>query len=131
MTPNSDDIITIGDITIQPVHRVVKKGGSSVYLTPREFSLLHYLMAHAGPPIPHSQLLYSVWGSECTAKMEYLRTYMRQLRQKLEDDVAHPAYLLTNHTRGYRFIAADEWNFVQTKAGHPPRSCGSTPSSFA
>jgi len=120
MAPTSDDIITVGDVTIHVRHRVVKKGDSHIYLTPREFSLLHYLMAHAGSPIPHSQLLHAIWGAEFTTQVEYLRTYMRQLRKKLEDDVAHPAYLLTEHSHGYRFVSADEWSRLRTKAGQKP-----------
>jgi len=100
----------IGAVSIHFVHRVVKEGDSHIFLTPKEFSLLHYLMAHAGPPIPHSQLLHAVWGFEFTDQVEYLRTYMRQLRQKIEDDVSHPAYLLTEPHFGYRFVAANEWD---------------------
>jgi two-component system KDP operon response regulator KdpE len=78
---------------------------------------LHYLMANAGPPIPHAQLLHAVWGAEFVAQVEYLRTYMRQLRQKLEDEIAHPAYLLTEPYFGYRFVSADKWYTAKYLSG--------------
>jgi two-component system KDP operon response regulator KdpE len=60
-------------------------------------------MMHAGEPIPHSRLLKSVWGPEYGNELEYLRTYVRQLRKKIEDDPLNPQYLLTDAYVGYRF----------------------------
>jgi two-component system KDP operon response regulator KdpE len=93
----------IGDIELDPVRRSVKKAGRSVHLTPKEFELTHQLMTYAGRPIPHSRLLNSVWGPEYGGELEYLRTFMHQLRKKLEDDPANPRYLLTDPHVGYRF----------------------------
>jgi two-component system, OmpR family, KDP operon response regulator KdpE len=95
--------ITIGDITLDPLRRRVLKCGATVHLTPKEFDLLHYLMKHAGLPIMHARLLSAVWGPEYGNELEYLRTFIRQLRKKLEDDAAHPIYLLTDSHVGYRF----------------------------
>ena len=67
-----------------------------VHLTPTEFDLLHYLMLHAGLAMAHSRILGAVWGVEYGGELEYLRTYVRQLRKKLEDDPAKPKYLLTH-----------------------------------
>jgi two-component system KDP operon response regulator KdpE len=72
-------------------------------MTPKEFELLHTLMRYAGRPLPHKRLLMLVWGPEYGGEREYLRTYMSQLRRKLEDDPAHPVYLLTDSYVGYRF----------------------------
>ena len=104
-TPPADvnAVITIGDITIDPLRRRVQKNGETVHLTPKEFDLLHYLMKHAGLPIMHARLLSAVWGPEYGNELEYLRTFVRQLRKKLEDDAAHPLYLLTDSHIGYRF----------------------------
>ena len=104
-TPVADAnaVITIGDITIDPLRRRVQKNGETVHLTPKEFDLLHYLMKHAGLPIMHARLLSAVWGPEYGNELEYLRTFVRQLRKKLEDDAAHPIYLLTDSHIGYRF----------------------------
>jgi two-component system KDP operon response regulator KdpE len=84
----------------------VEKDGQIVPLTPKEFDLLHYLMTHPGVPVNHSRLLSSVWGPEYASRTEYLRTFMRQLRKKLEDDPTEPRYLLTDSHIGYRFADA-------------------------
>jgi two-component system KDP operon response regulator KdpE len=103
---DANAVIGIGDITLDPVHRVVQRRGQEVHLTPKEFDLLHYLMAHAGLPIVHARLLTAVWGAESSYQTEYLRTFVRQLRKKLEDDAARPQYLLTESHIGYRFKEA-------------------------
>jgi two-component system KDP operon response regulator KdpE len=103
-TAQSDELISIGDVELHPARRLVLKSGEPVHLTPKEFDLLHYLMSHAGLPITHSRLLHVVWGSEYANQVEYLRTFVRQLRKKLEDDAGSPKYLLTDSHVGYRFI---------------------------
>ena len=101
-----DAVIRIGTIELDPARRLVRKSGEPVHLTPTEFDLLRYLMAHAGLPITHMRLLHAVWGPEYGGELEYLRTFVRQLRKKLEDDPAEPAYLLTDSHVGYRFAEA-------------------------
>jgi two-component system KDP operon response regulator KdpE len=103
---NKDAVITIGQITLDPARRLVQKNGATVRLTPKEFDLLHHLMKNAGLPMMHARLLSAVWGPEYGNELEYLRTFMRQLRKKLEDDAAHPTYLLTDSHIGYRFREA-------------------------
>ena len=61
-----------------------------VHLTPKEFDVLYYLMSHAGRPITHAKLLQAIWGAEYGRELEYLRTYIHTLRQKLEDNPASP-----------------------------------------
>jgi two-component system KDP operon response regulator KdpE len=100
--------IQIGDITVNTEVRTVTKAGVRIHLTPKEFDLLCYLMANAGKPLGHSRLLTAVWGPEYGGDVDYLRTFMHQLRRKLEDDPAKPAYLFTEAWFGYRFRAADE-----------------------
>lgn len=95
--------IAIGDIELDPERRIVRKAGSVLSLTPKEFDLLQYLMAHAGVPITHAKLLQAVWGGEYGQELEYLRVFVRQLRKKLEDDPSSPEYLLTEPHFGYRF----------------------------
>ncbi len=99
--PNAS--IRIGDIKLDSVRRRVRKNSALVRLTPTEFDLLHYLMLHAGLAMAHSRILRAVWGLEYGNELEYLRTYVRQLRKKLEDDSAEPKYLLTDACYGYRF----------------------------
>jgi two-component system, OmpR family, KDP operon response regulator KdpE len=101
-----DAEIHIGNIELDPARRLVRKSGEPIHLTPKEFDLLHYLMAHAGLPIMHVRLLRAIWGPEYGGELEYLRTFVRQLRKKLEDDPAEPAYLLTDSHVGYRFADA-------------------------
>lgn len=96
-------VLRVGEIELDPIRRTVKKSNRPVHLTPKEFELTHQLMTYAGRPIPHSRLLNSVWGPEYGGELEYLRTFMHQLRRKLEDDPANPRYLLTDAHVGYRF----------------------------
>jgi two-component system KDP operon response regulator KdpE len=93
----------VGDIELDPVRRTVKKASNLVHLTPKEFELAQQLMSAAGRPLTHSRLLSSVWGPEYGDELEYLRTFIHQLRKKLEDDPANPKYLLTEAYVGYRF----------------------------
>jgi two-component system KDP operon response regulator KdpE len=100
---NRDAAIRHGELELDPVKYRVLKRGVSIHLTPKEFEMLHYLMMHAGEPIPHARLLKSVWGPEYGNELEYLRTFVRQLRKKIEDDPRNPKYLLTDAYVGYRF----------------------------
>ena len=100
---NPTQPLSIGEVELDSRCRIVKKSGIEVHLTPKEFELLHYLMAHAGVPITHSKLLRAVWGIEYGNETEYLRTFVRQLRVKIEDDPSSPSYLVTVPFVGYRF----------------------------
>jgi two-component system KDP operon response regulator KdpE len=97
-------VIQVGDIELDPSRRTVKKANQLIHLTPKEFDLTQQLMASAGRPISHLRLLSTVWGPEYGGQLEYLRTFMHQLRKKLEDDPANPQYLLTDSRVGYRFV---------------------------
>ena len=99
----SETVVAIGEIELDRERRLVKKMGVIVHLTPKEFDLLYCLMSHAGKPLTHARLLTSVWGSEYGNEVEYLRTFVRQLRRKLEDDPSSPEYILTDSYIGYRF----------------------------
>lgn len=98
-----DTPIRQGQLELDPVKYRVLKNGRPIHLTPKEFEMLHYLMMHAGEPIPHARLLKSVWGPEYGNELEYLRTFIRQLRMKIEDEPRNPRYLLTEPYVGYRF----------------------------
>lgn len=95
--------IKIGDIVLDPERLEVTKAGQTIHLTPKEFDLLQYFMSNPGKPLSHSRLLTAVWGSEYGGELEYLRTFVRQLRKKLEDNPSQPTYLLTEMWFGYRF----------------------------
>jgi two-component system KDP operon response regulator KdpE len=84
----------------------VTKSGQAVHLTRKEFDILHCLMSRAGRVITYARLLTAVWGADCREEVEYLRTFVRQLRKKIEDDPSKPLYLLTDVYVGYRFADA-------------------------
>ena len=102
-TDSQDRPVTVGEIVLDPSTRRVTKLGQEIHMTPKEFELLHALMRYAGRPLPHQRLLTLVWGPGYGQEREYLRTYISQLRKKLENDAAHPEYLLTDSYVGYRF----------------------------
>ncbi|MCS6765071.1 MAG: response regulator [Candidatus Protistobacter heckmanni] len=79
--------------------------GEEAHLTPIEFRLLAYLVAHAGKVLTHHQILKEVWGPGHAESAHYVRIYMAQLRQKLEDDPARPRHFLTETGVGYRLSA--------------------------
>jgi two-component system KDP operon response regulator KdpE len=110
-----DAPIEIGELRIEPVRRTVTKRGQPVHLTRKEFEILQCLMSRAGRVVTYSKLLTAVWGAECREEVEYLRTFVRQLRKKIEDDPAKPLYLLTDVYVGYRF--ADAQMFDEEVAG--------------
>jgi len=98
-----NSVILIGDLRLDVDGHQVQKKGRVVHLTPKQFDLLHYLMVNAGKPVPHVKLLRTIWGPEYGNELEYLRTFVRQVRMKIEDDPAHPTHLLTESHIGYRF----------------------------
>jgi two-component system, OmpR family, KDP operon response regulator KdpE len=101
-----DAPIEIGEIRLEPVKRTVTKRGEPVHLTRKEFDILHCLMSRAGRVVTYAKLLTAVWGADCREEVEYLRTFVRQLRKKIEDDPSNPLYLLTDVYVGYRFADA-------------------------
>jgi two-component system KDP operon response regulator KdpE len=102
-----DAPIEIGEIRLAPAQKRVTKRGQSVHLTRKEYGILHCLMARAGQAVSSAELLTSVWGADCREEVEYLRTFVRQLRKKIEDDPSRPMYLLTDVYVGYRFVDAE------------------------
>jgi two-component system KDP operon response regulator KdpE len=97
--------IEAGDFVMDADAHSITVLGQAIHLTPKEFELLHFLMAHAGLPLTHARILGAVWGPEYGGELEYLRTFVRQLRKKLGDDAAAPKYLFTDSQVGYRFRA--------------------------
>ncbi|MGA7156200.1 MAG: response regulator transcription factor [Acidobacteriaceae bacterium] len=95
--------LEVEDIRLLPDERLVYKSGQPVHLTPKEYDILFYLMTHAGRAVTHGNLLATVWGADYRQEIEYLRTYVRQLRMKIEEDPSNPEYLLTEAFIGYRF----------------------------
>jgi two-component system KDP operon response regulator KdpE len=101
------DALKLGNIAIDLQKRTVSRNGASVHLTPIEFRLLGCLAKHLGMVVTHRQLLREVWGPSHVEHTHYLRIYMKQLREKLEDDPVRPRYLLTETGVGYRLVEAE------------------------
>ena len=101
--PATEESFHVGIFDLHPARRLLTKRGKEIRLTPTEFDLVAYLMIHSGHPVLHAKLLSSVWGPEYGDEREYLRTFIMQLRKKLEDDPGRPAYLKTVNYLGYVF----------------------------
>jgi len=96
-------VVVAGDLEIDLERRVLRRAGELIHLTPTEFDLLAVLMKNQDMPVTHTKLLRTVWGPEYGEELEYLRSYVRALRRKIEDDPARPKYILTEPWVGYRF----------------------------
>jgi two-component system KDP operon response regulator KdpE len=94
-----------GDLAVDLVRRVVTVRGAEVKLTPREYEVLRLLVAHAGKVLTHRHILREVWGGE--TDVQYLRIYIRALRQKLEAEPERPVHILTETGVGYRLRAPE------------------------
>ncbi len=81
--------------------------GERMDLTPTEYKLLYHLVRNAGHVLQHGTLLAKVWGREYIDEVDYVRVYVRRLREKLGDDPEHPRYIQTERRLGYRFLAPD------------------------
>jgi two-component system KDP operon response regulator KdpE len=95
-------ILRAGQLELEMEGRTLRKSGSEIHLSPKEFELLAFLMRHKDIPITHARLLRAVWGSEYGNEPQYLRSYVKTLRKKIEDDPACPEYILTEPWVGYR-----------------------------
>jgi len=104
-TGSQDPIFRFGTVEVDFLARLVKRAGVEVHLTPIEYRLLSVLIANAGRVVTHPYLLREVWGPNQSHNAHYLRVYMANLRQKLEDDSAQPKHLLTEIGVGYRLLA--------------------------
>jgi two-component system KDP operon response regulator KdpE len=98
-------IFRVGDLSVDLVRRIVKVRDKDVKLSPKEYALLRVLVQHAGKVLTHKFLLGELWDN--LTDTQYLRVYVRQLRQKIEDDVEQPQYILTETGIGYRLRAPD------------------------
>jgi two-component system KDP operon response regulator KdpE len=94
-----------GDLAVDLVRRIVSVRGEEVKLTPREYDLLRLLVAHAGKVLTHKFILREVWGGD--TDVQYLRIYIRALRQKIESDPERPHHIVTETGVGYRLRGAD------------------------
>jgi two-component system, OmpR family, KDP operon response regulator KdpE len=97
--------LSVGDLTINLARRRVIRDGQEIRLTPTEYKLLYELASSPGRVLLHSELLARVWGPEYRDEVDYLWSYVRYLRNKLEPDPAHPRYILSEPGVGYMLAA--------------------------
>src|SRR5277367_4566425 len=95
--------IQIGNLRLDPGRRLFWRDDEAIHLTPKEFDLLAFMMKNPGSILSHAKLLRSVWGVEYGGELEYLRTYVYTLRQKIERIPAKPEYILNEPWVVYRF----------------------------
>jgi two-component system KDP operon response regulator KdpE len=98
-------VFRVGDLQVDLVRRIVRVSEKDVKLSPKEYELLRLLVQHAGKVLTHKFLLGELWNNLTDA--QYLRVYVRQLRQKIEADPEQPQYILTETGIGYRLRAPD------------------------
>jgi two-component system KDP operon response regulator KdpE len=96
-----------GDLSVDLVHRRVSVGEREVKLSPKEYDILQQLVIHAGKVLTHRHLLHEVWGGEESGDVQYLRVFIRQLRQKLEADPERPRHIMTEPGVGYRLTVQE------------------------
>ena len=108
-------VIRVAALEMDLESHCLRKAGDLIHLTPTEFELLALLMRHRGMPVTHAKLLRAIWGPEYGTELDYLRTYVRTLRKKIEDDPARPKYVLTEPWVGYRFCDPSDPESSATK----------------
>ncbi|MCX5472662.1 response regulator [Alcaligenes sp. A-TC2] len=99
--------VRFGNVQVDLASHEVTRDGEAVHLTPIEFRLLTALIRGHGKVLTHQHLLHQTWGAAYSDRPHYLRVYMMQLRQKLEEDAAQPKYLLTELQVGYRLAGLE------------------------
>ncbi len=100
---NEIPVFQAGSLKIEFASRLVSLNDEEIKLTRTEYELLAYLAVNAGKVLTHREILHSVWGPEYGDELEYVRTFINQLRRKIEEDPASPRYIVTEQRTGYRF----------------------------
>lgn len=101
-------VLTIGPLRIDAANHTAAINGQALHLTRREFDLLWMLASHRGRLVTQAMILRTIWGPAHAEDSQYLRVYVRQLRQKLGDDAANPRFIATEPGIGYRFLDAPD-----------------------
>jgi two-component system KDP operon response regulator KdpE len=98
-------VFKTGELSVDLVRRIVRLGSEEIKLSPKEYDILRTLVQHAGKVLTHNFLMKQVWGE--VQDVQYLRVYVRQLRQKIEPDPEQPRYIRTETGVGYRLAEAE------------------------
>ena len=107
-TAAPEPVVRDGDLTVDFAKRDVLLAGTRVHLTPTEYELLRALISQSGKVLTHHMLLSQVWGPASAYETQYLRTYVNQLRKKIEADPAHPQRIINEPGIGYRYRRVDD-----------------------
>ena len=121
-TQKLEPVFNLGNFSVNFAQRRVVANGTDVKLSPTEYKLLYELVTNAGRVVLHQDLLGRVWGREYRDETEYLRVYIRYLRQKIEEDPSRPKLILTEPGVGYRFAAPAETAAPPAAAATPTPS---------
>ena len=108
VSAGSTAVFNAGDLVVDTLAHRATLRGEVIKLTPKEYDLLHLLTRHAGRVLTHQFILKTVWGSAHVEDAQYLRVFMRRLRQKIERDPSMPRLLTTETGVGYRLAVADD-----------------------
>jgi two-component system KDP operon response regulator KdpE len=100
-------VFTVGDLEVDFSKQLVKLRGEAIKLTRTEYQLLAYLVSNCDKLLTHRDLLNNVWGPEYGEEIEYVRTFITQLRRKIEDDPSNPHFIITEPRVGYRFVSPE------------------------
>src|SRR5262249_4929733 len=96
-------VLRAGDMELELEQRLLRKAGQEIHLSPKEFDLLTFMMQHRNIPLTHARILRTIWGAEYGDEGQCMRSYIKLLRKKIEDDPANPQYIVTQPWVGYRF----------------------------
>jgi len=103
----NNPVINHKDLEIDLASRTLKINNEIVKLTATQYTLLSLFVKNEGKVLTHEYILKEVWGLDYAGQLQYLRVYVAQLRNKIEKDANHPAYIITEPTVGYRFISKE------------------------
>jgi DNA-binding response OmpR family regulator len=101
----ADTMMTLGDVTVNFASYSGSKDGKEFSMTPKEFEILKYLWQHRNGTVSRDDLLTNVWGYDESVSTRTIDNFILKIRQKIEDDFAHPKIIFTIHGTGYKLIA--------------------------
>jgi DNA-binding response OmpR family regulator len=101
---NGPEVISIGDVELDMRRLRATRQGTPLDLSPREFEILQFLIAHVGETVTREQLLHHIWGEHASLYTRTIDAHITRLRHKLEADPANPQHIITIHRVGYRLV---------------------------
>ena len=115
-SPKEDAVLRVGELELDMNRRALRRNGEPIHLTPTEFHLLSLLMQNQGFPVTHGKLLRSIWGPEYGTELDYLRSFVKALRKKIEPNPSEPQYIVTEPWVGYRLCDPDHREYPSAQS---------------